>query len=115
MISTKTESTPQRTSIEDQAGQKLFDNYGPVNVKETIGTLFLGVLAICLFIALQRTWNQYEAMFKQEKESLFNITQISDRSLYSSPYNVNSIPETPDTGKILAYPAASTISNVKGR
>ena len=51
--------------IEDQTGRKLFDNYGPVNVRETIGTCFLGVLAILLFLTLQRARNRYEVLLEQ--------------------------------------------------
>ncbi|HEX5941760.1 MAG TPA: hypothetical protein VFY66_05750 [Anaerolineales bacterium] len=64
-ISIKTESPIETANVEDQTGRKLFDNYGPVNVKETIGTFFLGVLAILLFLALQRSWNRYQVLIDQ--------------------------------------------------
>jgi hypothetical protein len=64
-ISIKTESPLETANLEDQTGRKSFDNYGPVNVKETIGTFFLGVLAILLFLALQRSWNRYQVLIDQ--------------------------------------------------
>ena len=48
--------------VKEHVDGKMFDNYGPVEVKEAIGTFFLGILAIWLFIALQRTQNRYEAL-----------------------------------------------------
>ena len=63
----KTESSLEATSFESPTGQKMFDNYGPVNIRETIGTFFLGVLAILLFFELQRSWNRYEGLLKQER------------------------------------------------
>jgi hypothetical protein len=65
--STKTINTLEAVSSEDQTGGKLFDNYGPVDVRETIGTFFLGVLAILLFLALQRSWNRYEVLLQQTR------------------------------------------------
>jgi hypothetical protein len=64
-ISIKTESPLETANLEDQTDRKLFDNYGPVNVKESIGTFFLGILAILLFLALQRFWNCYEGLITQ--------------------------------------------------
>jgi hypothetical protein len=64
-ISAKMENLLQTANIEEQSDRKLFDNYGPVNVRETIGTLFLGVLAVLLFLALQRSWNRYESLIER--------------------------------------------------
>ena len=61
----KTESQLEAASSEGQTGQKMFDNYGPVNIREAIGTFFLGVLAILLFFALQRSWNRYQDLLEQ--------------------------------------------------
>lgn len=72
MTATKTNSETglEMTNNRDQFDRKLFDNYGPVDVKETIGTFYLGVLAILLFLALQRSWNRYEVLI--EKTRLLN-------------------------------------------
>lgn len=51
--------------INEQIDGKMFDNYGPVDVRETIGTFFLGILAILLFSALQRAQNRYESLLEQ--------------------------------------------------
>lgn len=67
---TNSETALEMTNNSDQFDRKLFDNYGPVDVKETIGTFFLGVLAILLFLALQRSWNRYEVL--SEKMRLLN-------------------------------------------
>ena len=66
-ISAKMENRLQAANIEEQSDRKLFDNYGPVNVRETIGTFFLGVLAVLLFLALQRSWNRYESVIEQTR------------------------------------------------
>ena len=72
MTATKTNSETglEMTNNRDQFDRKLFDNYGPVDVKETIGTFYLGVLAILLFLALQHSWNRYEVLI--EKTRLLN-------------------------------------------
>ena len=67
---TRTESSHEAPFFECQAGQKMFDNYGPVNIRETIGTFFLGILAILLYIALQRSWNHYEGLLEQKRRGL---------------------------------------------
>jgi hypothetical protein len=64
---TNLKSPPEMTNNKEQLDRKLFDNYGPVDVKETIGTFFLGVLAILLFLALQRSWNRYESLIEQTR------------------------------------------------
>jgi hypothetical protein len=87
-ISIRTESPLETANLEDQTDRKLFDNYGPVNVKESIGTFFLGmlfdnygpvnvkesigtfflgILAILLFLALQRSWNRYQVLIDQTR------------------------------------------------
>jgi hypothetical protein len=66
-ISIKTESPLETANLEDQTDRKLFDNYGPVNVTESIGTFFLGILAILLFLALQRSWNRYQVLIDQTR------------------------------------------------
>lgn len=59
----KTNDLPETISDENQG--KLFDNYGPVEVRESIGTFFLGVLAVMLFLALWQLQNRYETLLKQ--------------------------------------------------
>ena len=59
------ENELESAPIKEQIGGKMFDNYGPVNVREAIGTFFLGVIAILLFVALQRTQNRYEILLEQ--------------------------------------------------
>ncbi len=49
-LQTTSESTMEMKNPEDQIDRTLFDNYGPVNVGETIGRFFLGVLANLLFL-----------------------------------------------------------------
>lgn len=65
----KTEGSPTLEWPGESLGQKLFDNYGPVNVREVIGTFFLGILAIMLFIALQRSHDRYEALLQERRMS----------------------------------------------
>jgi hypothetical protein len=48
---------------EGQTDRKLFESY--INVRETIGTFFLGVLTISLFLALQRTSRRYEELLER--------------------------------------------------
>jgi hypothetical protein len=62
----KAERSPEPGCPGEPSGQKLFDNYGPVNVREAIGTFFLGILAILLFIALQRSRNHCEALLEEK-------------------------------------------------
>lgn len=49
---------------------KMFDNYGPVEVREALGTVFLGVLAILIFASLVRLWSHYEAVFDRRQATL---------------------------------------------
>lgn len=37
-------------------GSKMLDNYHSIVVRESIGTFFLGVLALLLLVALQHSW-----------------------------------------------------------
>ncbi len=69
-MSTKTLSPLETKSIEDQSDRKLFDSY--INVTETVGTFFLGVLAISLFVALLRIWNRYEVLLAQTRKLNIN-------------------------------------------
>lgn len=48
---------------------KLFENYIDVNVRESIGTFFLGVLAILLLIVLQRSWYREEGLVEQKRKA----------------------------------------------
>ncbi len=65
--SEKTECSKETESFEGQHSQKLFDNYGPVNIREAVGTAFLGALALLLFIALQRSWQRYEELLSRSR------------------------------------------------
>jgi hypothetical protein len=62
-LPTKTECLPETESVEVQTDRKLFESY--INVTESIGTFFLGVLAILLFLALQRSRDRYESLVEQ--------------------------------------------------
>lgn len=54
-------------TIEEGRSGKLFDNYGPVNFREAIGTFFLGLLAVGLLIAFLRSQSQYVELLKQTR------------------------------------------------
>lgn len=62
-LSTKPGCLTETQSVEDQTDRKLFESY--INVTESIGTFFLGILAISLFLALQRSRDRYESLVEQ--------------------------------------------------
>lgn len=72
-----TERPLEAASFQRPTDHKLFDNYGPVNNRETIGPFFLGVLAILLFIVLQRSSNCYLDLLEQERMTLLEAGPVS--------------------------------------
>lgn len=56
MIETPSSSLEIRNN-KGQADGKLFDTYYTIHVQESIGTLFLGILVILLFLELKRSRN----------------------------------------------------------
>jgi hypothetical protein len=63
ILSTKPDCLPETESVEGQKDRKLFESY--INVTESIGTVFIGILAIILFLALQRSRDRYESLVEQ--------------------------------------------------
>jgi hypothetical protein len=55
----ETESSPEHNA------HKLFENYIDVDVRESIGTVFLGALSILLLVALLRSRDRYERLLEQ--------------------------------------------------
>lgn len=47
---------------------KLVDTYSPVDVREAVGTLFLGILAVILLILYARSNKRYQELMRKMME-----------------------------------------------
>lgn len=49
----------------EEENRKYFDVFNDVDVKEAIGTFFLGVLTLLLFLELRQTQRRYESLLQE--------------------------------------------------
>ncbi len=49
----------------EEENRKYFDVFNDVDVKEAIGTFFLGVLTLLLFLELRQTQRRYKSLLQE--------------------------------------------------
>lgn len=55
----------QELAEQNQEQGNFFDVFWQIDVKEAVGTFFLGILSLILFTALRQSQKRYEALLRQ--------------------------------------------------